>query len=140
MKKLQSYWSVLLAPIILVKLISLSGCTWDDCAFKSEPELSVVFENTRTFIEVYAIKQDLDVIYSNTSQLVYILPVNMNNTESVYIFRGDQRTDTLEINYNFDVTLESKRCGFTGEVNELSIGNSTTFASLILEDGTIRIQ
>ncbi len=116
-------------------------CCSIDCDFKSEPQLDVSFTNPREYVLVYALKDEVDPITTRPSSF-YQLPINLSSKNTIYIFTlASGETDTLEVTYSVDVSFESKRCGFTGVLEDLNIGEATTFESANLSgSSSISIQ
>ena len=130
-----------LSNLLGLALISTFMCCSIDCDFKSEPQLDVSFTNPREYVLVYALKDEVDPITTRPSSF-YQLPINLSSKNTIYIFTlASGETDTLEVTYSVDVSFESKRCGFTGVLEDLNIGEATTFESANLSgSSSISIQ
>ncbi|TRX53028.1 hypothetical protein FNH22_21190 [Fulvivirga sp. M361] len=131
-KKFQKLSLLLVSVLILTFSLTLSGCL--DCdGLKTEPELIVEFFENTQFTRVYGLKSTIEPI-SPDSNDSYILPVDASNSKTTYIFESADKTDTLEVLYEIDVSFESKRCGFTQKLEKLELGANTTFRSAQIND------
>lgn len=109
-----------------------SGCH-DDCGgFKEEPTVGAQFTSEQAFSRVYGVKDIIEPIPQQGNSF-YNLPVNLNENTTLYLFESTNKTDTLELSYEVDVSFESKRCGFTAVLRGLAVGTKTTFDTVQIE-------
>jgi len=80
------------------------------------------------------------IFYSDTSLSTYLLPVNTEQEQTLFLFLNPDLTiDTLELSYDKTVRLISKDCGYDFEFANIGIIQTTFDSAVSLENELSRL-
>lgn len=108
---------LLLSALILI----LSSCAADSCYDQTESFLKASFFNRSKgklippdSITIYGLNMDTSKIYNKALSIQpALIPLNASSDTSIFIFKINGITDTVEFRYVSYPHLISKECGFT---------------------------
>jgi hypothetical protein len=90
--------------------------------------------------DLIAAQESQVIFYSDTSLSTYLLPVNTDQEQTLYLFLNpDQSIDTLELSYDKTVRLISKDCGYDFEFKNVGIIQTTFDSAVSLENELSRL-
>ena len=117
--------------IILFGVLSCLSCT-EECGVTSEPTLSIQF-NWRSAKPIFtkirvvgAIKEISPQGIKPSTEAAYgdlHLPLNLNESQTTYIFEQQGRTDTLTVFYTTNIQ-NFRRCGYVLEIAKPTTGRT----------------
>lgn len=117
--------------IIFLGVLSCLSCT-EECGVTSEPTLSLQFSLLRSkpiFTKIRAVGSTKDIPsegVKSSSKMSYgdlHLPLNLNESQTTYIFEQQGRTDTLTVFYTTNVQ-NFRRCGYVLEIAKPTTGRT----------------
>jgi len=127
-------------------LYALAACDTTDCITFNTRLVIVEFLDSATGnsksreFDLIAAQESQVIFYSDTSLSTYLLPVNTEQEQTLYLFLNpDQSIDTLELSYDKKVLLISKDCGYDFEFKNVGIIQTTFDSAVSLENELSRL-
>ena len=123
--------------LVLLALIG-SGCGPYCDGVKIEPTVRLEVDMSLGIERLYALTVDgngqesIGEFIAISDYSYTELPIDMNSGTTTFILERNGATDVLELLYSINVELESKACGFTLKLEDMSIGGQTTFSNVIV--------
>jgi hypothetical protein len=124
----------------------LAACDTTDCITFNTRLVIVEFLDSATGnsksreFDLIAAQESQVIFYSDTSLSTYLLPVNTEQEQTLYLFLNpDQSIDTLELSYDKTVRLISKDCGYDFEFKNVGIIQTTFDSAVSLENELSRL-
>jgi hypothetical protein len=125
-------------------LVSFLGAC-EFCSFKEEVQLKILYSSNIVdkpiFLEILAEGANKPVVLQRGDSLgdifsKFSLPVNTNADSTRYIFKRENRTDTLTIRYKREFKMVGNGCGFNVNFDNDEISKNTLefYADLKLGD------
>ncbi len=142
MQKAFSVHPFLFVALILLCFTGCNGCeptTYPDAQIQVKCFSGETLEDTMlTFLEIYGLGREDSLLYKDTTLNVVSLPINLNEDSTAYFFARiysnsmsiDTLMDTLSINYSQLIELNPPNCQFNNNINNIILGNNTTFDSI----------
>jgi hypothetical protein len=126
-------------------LVSFLGAC-EFCSFNEEVQLKTLYSDNIVdkpiFLEIIAEGANKPVVLQRGESLgdifsKFSLPVNTNADSTRYIFKRENRTDTLTIRYSREFKMEGNDCGFNVNFGSNKVTKNTLEFSAYLRLGII---
>ena len=120
--------------LIILTILAISSCEKDDiCLENTTPMFIIRFNDTDNPTEKKAVNSltvwavGKDSLYTNKSLDSIVLPLNLNENNTIFKFRSDEIIDEIDVTYDRKDIFISRSCGFITTFENLQFSSSTNW-------------